>query len=85
GGGTMSDGSSTVADNLYLPAATGWTDPGLANCNYAGSLTAWPGTGLVLAPSNSAPKSIAVCAQATIDENTPSGTYSDSVLVTLTY
>lgn len=85
GGGNMSDGSSTVAYNLYQPAATGWSDTDLANCNYAGTLTAWPGTGLALTPSNSATKSIAVCARATIDENTPSGSYSDSVTVTLTY
>ena len=85
GGGNMSNGSGSVGYSLYLPAATGWTDTDLANCNYAGTLTTWPGTGLVLTPTNSATKSIAVCAQATIDQNTPSGVYSDTVSVTLTY
>lgn len=84
-GGTMSNGSSSVGYSLFLPAATGWTDTDLANCNYGGTLTAWPSQGLDLTVTNSAAKSIAVCAQATIDGSTQAGSYSDTVAVNLTY
>jgi len=84
-GGTMSNGSSSVGYNLFLPAATGWADANLANCNYGGTLTAWPSDGLDLTVTNSAAKSIAVCAQATIDGNTQAGSYSDTVAVNLSY
>jgi len=84
-GGTMSSGSSTVAYSLFLPAATGWGSTDLANCSYGSNMSSWPANGLDLTVSTSAKKDIAVCAQATIDQDTQAGSYSDTVSVNLTY
>ena len=84
-GGTMSNGTSTLAYNLYLPKSTTWSSTDLNACDYS-SPTGWPSAGLSFSGwASSGAKSIAVCANTTIDGGTESGSYSDTVNVTLTY
>lgn len=73
--------ASGVAYNLYKPTSSAWGNTN--TCQYS---TQWDTTlGDQFTPTNSAEQTIAICGKATIDDNTPAGSYADTVQVTVSW